>query len=182
MHEVSLNQVIRDYLSGDQIDLTTYEDIRQAIARFLVEDKNYPSQNIMPRYKLELDIGKDKYSVQIDFVIYYMDRPVLILAFCPGAVSTYITQYTCLARIFPDSPVPFVVITDSKDAALIDVRNKKEICRGFHCIPRWNDLMEMADKADSFTISKERVEKDKRVAYAMFALSDMCCSSECVTG
>ncbi len=179
MHEVSLNQVITDYLSGDQIELTTYEDIRQAIARLLVEEKNFPPENIKPKYKLELDIGNDKYSIQIDFVIYHQGKAILILAFCPGAVSTYVTQYICLARIFPRDPVPFVIVTDSKDAALIDVSVKKEICRGYACIPMWEDLVKMADDAERFSISRERMDKDKRVAYAMFALSDECCVSDC---
>ena len=182
MHEVSLNQVITDYLSGDRIELTTYEDIRQALARMLVEEKNYPLESIRSKYMLELDLERKKYTIQIDFVIYYQERPVLILAFCPGAVSTYITQYMCLARIFPDSPVPYVIITDSKDAALLDVKNKKEICRGFHCFPVWEDLVKMAEEAEPFTISKERAGKDKRIVHAMFAISDGCCVQDCPTG
>ncbi len=179
MHEVSLNQVITDYLSGEQIELTTYEDIRQAIARMLVEEKKYPVENIKSKYIIELDLEKDKYTIQIDFVIYHLGKPVLILAFCPGAVSTYITQYICLARIFPGSPVPYVIVTDSKDAALMDVKNKKEICRGYHCFPGWEELKTMAENAETFTIPEQRVEKEKRVAHAMFALSDGCCLPDC---
>ena len=33
MHEVSLNQLITDYVSGREIMDTTYEDLRQALAR-----------------------------------------------------------------------------------------------------------------------------------------------------
>ncbi len=179
MHEVSLNQVITDYLTGDSIELTTYEDIRQSLARFLVEEKKYPLENIRSKYPLELDLGKERYIIHVDFVIYHQEKPVLILAFCPGAVSTFITQYLCLARIFPGSPVPYVIVTDSKDASLMKVRTKKEICRGYNCFPMWDELVKMAEEAGSFTITGERLEKDKRVAYAMFALSDACCSSDC---
>lgn len=179
MHEVSLNQVITDYLSGDKIDLTTYEDIRQSIARLLVEEKKYPLENIRSKYDLDLDLEGMKYTITIDFVVYHQERAILILSFCPGAVSTFITQNICLARIFPDYPVPFVIVTDSKDAALIDVKSKKEICRGYTCIPSWDVLLEMVGNAEPFSIPSQRKEKDKRVAYAMFALSDGCCSSQC---
>lgn len=179
MHEVSLNQVITDYLSGESIELTTYEDIRQSLARFLVEEKKYPRENIISKYPLKIDLGDDSYVIQVDFVIMYQDKPVMILAFCPGAVSTFITQYLCLARIFSGSPVPYVIVTDSMDASLMDVKTKKEICRGYHCFPGWEELVKMAENAGSFTIPPERKEKDKRVAYAMFALSDSCGSGEC---
>lgn len=181
MHEVSLNQVITDYLSGHEIDLTTYEDIRQAIAKLLVEEKHYPPENIKSKYELELDLDGNKYTIIIDFVVYYEGRPILILSFCPGAVSTFITQNLCLARIFPGHAVPFVIVTDSKDAALMNVAQKKELCRGYHCIPYWDDLINLAKDAKPITISDERKDKDKRVAYAMFALSDSCCSTQCPT-
>lgn len=179
MHEVSLNQTIIDYLSGEEIEFTTYEDLRQSLARILVEEKNYPSENIKSRFKYEVTIKDKNYTFVIDFVIYHESKPVLILAFCPGAVSTYITQYLCLARIFPESPVPYVIVTDTNEASLMDVARKKEICRGFHCIPVWDELLKMAAESKPFVISRERLEKEKRIAYAMFALSDTCCASSC---
>ncbi|MFP4083479.1 MAG: type I restriction enzyme HsdR N-terminal domain-containing protein [Desulfonatronovibrio sp.] len=179
MHEVSLNQTIIDYLSGDEIESTTYEDLRQSLARILVEEKNYPPENIKPRFTIDITLDDKKYSIVIDFVIYNEDKPVLILGFCPGAVSTYITQYLCLARIFPDSPVPYLIVTDTNDASLMDVARKKEICRGFHCIPAWEELLELASEAEPPVISPERLEKEKRIAYAMFALSDTCCTAAC---
>lgn len=179
MHEVSLNQTIIDYLSGQKIESTTYEDLRQSLARILVEEKNYPPENIKSRFQFDISLNDKNYAIVIDFVIYYKNKPVLILGFCPGAVSTYITQYLCLARIFPDSPVPYVIVTDTNDAALVNVGLKKEICRGFACIPVWDEMLKMVEETDPVIVSRERIEKDKRIAYAMFALSDTCCTSTC---
>ncbi|MFW5731313.1 MAG: type I restriction enzyme HsdR N-terminal domain-containing protein [Desulfonatronovibrionaceae bacterium] len=179
MHEVSLNQVITDYITGKEIEMTTYEDLRQAIARLLVEEKGYPARSIIPKYPLELDLGDKKYSISIDFVIFKDRLPVLITAFCPGAVSTYITQYIALARLFPETSVPYVVVTDSKDAVLMETATRKEICRGYHCIPDWEELSRLAAQAPAPVLSRTRLEKEKRIAYAMFALSDGCCTSDC---
>ena len=41
MHEVSLGGVIADYLTGEQLERTTYEDLRQALAKFLVEERGF---------------------------------------------------------------------------------------------------------------------------------------------
>ena len=179
MHEVNLNQVITDYITGKEIQLTTYEDIRQALARLLVEEKGYPVENIFPKYEMNLDLGDSEYQIIIDFVVFIQDNPALILGFCPGAVSTFITQYVSVARLFPTGPVPFVLITDSKDAALMRVRDRTELCRGYQCIPSWQELGRMYQNSRELSFSKERLEKEKRIAHAMFALSDSCCTSSC---
>jgi len=179
MHEVRFDQVIQDYLTGENLQMTTYEDIRQALARILVEEKGYPLNNIKPRYKLSLGLDDVDYSIKLDFLVTIDEHPVLILGFCPGAVSTYITQYVSVARIFPGGPVPFVLVTDSKDASLVRVKDKKEICRGYHCIPNWQQLHNMYNECPDCSFTPERLEKEKRVAHAMFALSDGYCSSIC---
>ncbi|EFI34555.1 conserved hypothetical protein [Desulfonatronospira thiodismutans ASO3-1] len=179
MHEVKFDQVIQDYLTGKDLQMTTYEDIRQALARILVEEKGYPVQNIKPRYKLPLGLDDIDYTINLDFLVTIDEQPAMILGFCPGAVSTYITQYVSAARIFPGGPVPFVLVTDSTDAALVRVKDKKEICRGYHCIPTWQHLQEIFKECPPCTFTTERQLKEKRVAHAMFALSDGYCSSSC---
>ncbi|MFN2268112.1 MAG: type I restriction enzyme HsdR N-terminal domain-containing protein [Desulfonatronovibrio sp.] len=181
MHEVSLNQVITDYLTGKEIELTTYEDLRQALARIMVEEKGYPKEAIVSKYPIALDVGDEKYFITVDFIVYYNGQPVMVLGFCPGAVSTFITQYVSLARILPEGPAPYVLITDSKDAALVRTMDKKELCRGYHCIPTWEKLIELFQHAGDISFSADRIKKEQRVAYAMFALSDSCCTSECPT-
>lgn len=179
MHEVSLNQVITDYLTGKEIELTTYEDLRQALAKLMVEEKGYPIEAIVSKYRLDLDVGGKKYFIIVDFLVYYNGQPVMVLGFCPGAVSTFITQYVSLGRILPEGPAPYVVVTDSKDAALVRTMDKKELCRGYHCIPTWEKLIELSKQAPDTSFSTDRIKKEQRVAYAMFALSDSCCASQC---
>lgn len=179
MHEVNLNEVINDYLTGKEIELTTYEDLRQALAKLIVEEKGYPTDAIVSKFPIELDIGDKKYVISVDFIVYYDGKPVMVMGFCPGAVSTFITQYVSLARILPEGPAPYVLVTDSKDAALVRTMDKKELCRGYHCIPTWERLSELSQQAGEIFFSPDRIKKEQRVAYAMFALSDSCCSSEC---
>lgn len=52
MHETSLGSVLRDYLTGESIDETTYEEFRQALARLLVEEKGYPRERLRPKVPL----------------------------------------------------------------------------------------------------------------------------------
>ena len=100
MHEVSLQQTINDYITSEEIELSTYEDIRQALARILVEEKGYPKENIFPKVELDLDINQKPFTVSLDFIIKDQGKPVLLLAFCAGEVSSYVRQYIAAARLF----------------------------------------------------------------------------------
>ena len=52
MHEVSLGGMLTDYLSGERIEETTYEEFRQALAKFLVEDKGFPKASLKAKVPL----------------------------------------------------------------------------------------------------------------------------------
>lgn len=55
MHEVSLGATLRDYLTGQDVDHTTYEDLRQALARLLVEELGHPRGLVEPRVRVRFD-------------------------------------------------------------------------------------------------------------------------------
>lgn len=55
MHEVSLGATLRDYLTGQDVDHTTYEDLRQALARLLVEELGHPRALVEPRVRVWFD-------------------------------------------------------------------------------------------------------------------------------
>lgn len=56
MHEVSLGATLRDYLTGQDVDHTTYEDLRQALARLLVEELGHPRELVEPRVRVRFDV------------------------------------------------------------------------------------------------------------------------------
>jgi hypothetical protein len=56
MHEVSLGATLRDYLTGQDVDHTTYEDLRQALARLLVEELGHPRGLVEPRVRVRFDV------------------------------------------------------------------------------------------------------------------------------
>jgi len=178
MHEVSLEQTIYDYITGKKIDLTTYEDIRQALAKILVEEKGYPKENIFPKVELNLDIAQKSYTITLDFIIKDQGKPVLLLAFCPGEVSSYVRQYISAARLF-DPPIPLIIVTDSKDARLVRSYDKKIIEQGFNSIPSWNELRALSSNVPEPELTPEKKLKEARLAYAYFSLTDGCCSSRC---
>ncbi len=182
MHEVSLNRVITDYLSGQEIMDTTYEDLRQSLARMLVEVRKYPRECIQAKYPLVFSVNGESHSVALDLAVFSPDgEPLMALVFCPGEVGTFVRESVAAARIHLPSPFPLVIVTDSMELLLVETRTAEVIRQGFGAVPRWNELAAMAQDHPCPLPGEDRLDKERRILAAYDALGGPCCGGECTT-
>ena len=180
MHEVSLNRVITDYLTGREIMDTTYEDLRPALARMLVEDRKYPRENILPKYELSYDVAGQRQSAAVDLAVFGpAGEPLLALFFCPGEVGTFVRESVAAARIHLPAPFPLVAVTDSMELFLVEARSGETLAEGFHAIPLWRDLPALAAGHPCAPLGGERLDKERRILTAYTGLGGPCCGGEC---
>ena len=181
MHEVSLGGVLRDYLTGEELENTTYEEIRQALAKLLVEEKGYPRERINSKVKLEYSIDGQVYNRTIDFVIVDNNkRPLLVIVFCSGNVGTYERETACAARLVQGGPAPYALATDTMEFVLIDTQSGNRVRQGMEALPSWKDLLEMTKDFEVQPLNNEDREKQVRIfhAYSGF-LFGVCCEGAC---
>ena len=180
MHETSLNQTITDYITGHEIQDTTFEDLRQAIARILVEQRGYPRDRLQTKVSLSYDMDGHSFEKILDLVAFDpQGNPILLVMFCPGGLVSYIRQYVAAARLFPGGPIPMLVVTDSQEAKLVSCKDGEILKEGFHAFPTWDDLLESAKAHALEQPDPERVMREQRILYAMHDLSGPCCKGEC---
>lgn len=164
MHETSLGGTLRDYLTGDEIDETTFEEFRQLLARLLVEEKGYPKDRLKAKVILRYTIEGEEFERSIDFVLYdENDRPVFIIMFCAGDVSTFERETRCAGRLIDGGPVPYALVTDTMEAVLIDVGSGDVVARGMDGVPDYEKLMDMVRAADVKPLTDEQRDKVTRV-------------------
>lgn len=180
MHEVSLNRVITDYLTGREIMDTTYEDLRQALARLLVEDRKYPRELIRPKYELAFSVNSEPHVVSIDLAV-FSERmePLAALFFCPGEVGTFVRESLAAARIHLPAPFPLVMVTDSMELHLVETKSGDLLGQGFNAVPRWADLADLAAAHPCPQPSLDRLDKERRILAAYDGLGGPCCGGEC---
>lgn len=180
MHEVSLNRTIKDYITGQEIEDTTYEDLRQALAKTLVEDKKYPKTAIHPKYILDLVVHGQKEEAIIDLAVFSPDeQPLLALFFCPGAVGTFVRQSLAAARIHQPQPFALVAITDSQEIQVLATAKGELLGTGFHALPLWTNLETLAAQYPVASLDPERLEKEQRILMAYASLGGPCCLGSC---
>ncbi len=180
MHEVSLGGTIRDYLSGEKMEETTYEEFRQALAKLFVEERGYPKEQLKSKVVLEYEIKGQTHSRALDLVVYDSEnKPVMVVIFCSGKVGSFERETAVAARIIAGGPAPLALVTDTKDASLMD--NKGNVlARGLEAIPHHEQLAKLAAGQDVTPLTGEDKSKLARIfhAYSGF-LVDSCCDTDC---
>ncbi|MFP4391471.1 MAG: type I restriction enzyme HsdR N-terminal domain-containing protein [Desulfohalobiaceae bacterium] len=176
MHEISLGYTIRDFLSGEDIQVTTYEDFRQAIARMLVERKGYPKQRLKSKVVISFQVQGQSYEREVDLTVYDQEgRALMILMFCAGEVETYIRECLAAARLHPHGPARLAVITDTNQALLLGVSDGELLNRtDYQAIPSWEDLQKEAARAGEYVLEEKKRQVEERIFYAFSELSCSC--------
>lgn len=180
MHEVSLGGMIRDYLTGEEVEETTYEEIRQGLAKLLVEELGYPKDRLQSKVGLEYEIDGEKHSRAIDLLVRDADgRAILLVLFCSGIVGSFERETSIGARIFHEGPIPLAVATDTMDASLMNTKGEV-LATSMQAIPNYEEVLQLAKKHEPEPLNAEDRAKLTRIfhTYCGF-LVNSCCGSEC---
>lgn len=181
MHETSLGGTLRDYLTGEEIDETTFEEFRQALARFLVEEKGYPKAQLKAKVPLTYCVEGEEFERPLDLVVYdTAGNPIFVVIFCAGEVGSFERETVCAGRLIEGGPVAYALVSDSMDASLLDVRTGDVVARSMNAVPEFKELITMVNDADIVPLTDEQKEKQTRVfhTYCGF-IYGTCCSESC---
>jgi hypothetical protein len=177
MHEISLGRTIRDYITGEELEETTYEEFRQGLARLLVEEKGYPRENVRPRITIGFTVDGKAWERVMDLGVFEGEKPLLLLIFCAGEVDTYVREAVAGARLH-EPPFPLVLVTDTKEARLASVREGSILARGFYALPVWEKLLDLAGEHPAPKIEEAKRQQEERLFYAYSAYHS-CCGTVC---
>lgn len=157
---------VTDFLTGEIIDDTHDERLRQDIARYLVDKKGYDKTDILPRNELITRAGENQAKINVDFIIRPDDRMLMIIRYGPGSLVTRQRPALAMSRLLAPYQIPFVVVTNGKDAQIIDAVKGKMIGEGFPAIFTKDELSHVTKDFAFPKISSERAEMESRIVYA----------------
>ena len=164
-----------DFITGESIVDTDDERCRQQLAKLLVEEKGYAKSDLEPRLSIEtLYVGQYVVST-IDITISLEGKRFMILRYAPGSITTRERSAIAAARVLdPDHQIPFAVVTNGRDAVLLDTYSGKIIKQGLDAIPDKEEAVQMFEalKFEPFT-DEERIDKERRILNAYDI--EVCC-------
>ena len=126
---------VQDFLTGETLPDTDDERVRQQLARLLVEQLGYAKQELEPRLTIISDFGNRVVST-IELCARIEGRRLFILRYGPGSLVTREKAAIAAARILdPDYRIPLAIVTNGRDAELLETAHGKVLATGMDCIP-----------------------------------------------
>ena len=127
---------VRDYLTGAVLPDTDDERIRQALARRLVDQLGYARHELEPRLTIDSCYNDVRVQTLIELTVRIDGRRLFILRYGPGSLVTREKAAIAAARILePDYRIPLAVVTNGRDAELLETAQGKVLATGMECIP-----------------------------------------------
>ena len=171
-HHLILGQ-IKDFVTGETIVETHDEQFRQHIARLLVNHLGYDKEDILPRYKAKIAFDQKGAIVLIDFLIRFAGKTRMVIKYGPGSLITRHRMALGVSRIVEPYQVPVVVVTNGKDADILDGKTGHVLSSGLDKIPSKLDITHKLNKESFQILSEKQREMESRIVYAL-EIDDKC--------
>ena len=127
---------LSDYLTGEALVDTDDERYRQGLSRLMVEERGYRREELQPRRKIETLFANNFVTSVIELVVSLEGRRLLLLRYGPGSLVTRERPALAAARVLePEGVIPYAVVTNGRDAELLDTWSGKVMATGLAAIP-----------------------------------------------
>lgn len=125
-----------DFISGEELQDTDDERIRQSLARMLVEELGYAKSELEPRLTIDSTFNKIYTRTTIELTVRIKGYRLFILRYGPGSLVTREKAAIAAARVLePNYQIPLAIITNGRDAELLDTLDETVLATGMECIP-----------------------------------------------
>jgi Type I restriction enzyme R protein N terminus (HSDR_N) len=165
-----------DYITGETIVDTDDERCRQELARLLVEEKGYVKDELEPRLCIETLYNGQFVNSTIDITVRVSGKRLMIIRFAPGSIVTRERSAIAAARVLePTYQIPLAVVTNCRDAEVLDSYSGKVISQGLASIPGKREAVDLvrALRFEPFT-DEAKKDRERRILNAYDV--EICCA------
>jgi hypothetical protein len=172
---------LQDFLTGALLPDTDDERIRQELARLLVEQLGYGKDELEPRLTIDTCYNGNQVQTLIELTARINGRRLFILRYGPGSLVTRETAAIAAARILdPAYRIPLAIVTNGRDAELIETAGGKVMATGMGCIPG-RQRAEALVRECRFEPFDDAGRRDKALRILNVFDREVCCAgSSCV--
>ncbi|NBB77414.1 MAG: hypothetical protein GVY02_08545 [Bacteroidetes bacterium] len=166
---------LHDFLNGEELTDTDDERIRQDISRYMVEDRGYSKKELIPRLYIETLFTTNFVRSAIELTVEVHGQWFMIVRYGPGSLVSRERSAIAAARVLhPDYQIPLAVVTNGRDAELIDTATGKILGNGLKSIPNRIQAESLLTTLDFPARQKDpELEREKRILNAFDV--ERCC-------
>lgn len=135
---------LSDYLTGEELVDTDDERTRQDLARMMVEEKGYAKTDLEPRRAIETLFATQFVRSTITLTVSLDGRRIMVIRYAPGSLVSRERSAIAAARMLEeDYQIPLAVVTNGRDAELLDTGNGQVLASGMDAIPNYQKAREL---------------------------------------
>lgn len=153
--------MLTDYITGNRVPNIGAEENRQRVERFLIEKKGYQKDDIEVDTDLRFFIGDEEVRSNVDLVVCVQEKRFMALRCVPGSLVSRQRETLAAARLLDSYQIPFSVVTDGKDAQLLDTATGEVLAEGMEAIPSREEAIQRMKGIDFQPLPQERMEREK---------------------
>jgi len=160
----SINTII-DFVTGKEIPEIGAEANRQAVERYLVNEKGFSKKDIIVNAKINIIIEEDPYLSCLDLVVCVENKTKFMAIKCAaGSLGSREREILAGARLIDKKyQVPFAVVSDGKTALMLDTVSGKKISEGLNSIFSSKEAKEKLKTLKLQRLPEERIEREKLI-------------------
>ena len=153
--------MLTDYVTGNEVPNIGAEENRQRVERFLVETKGYGKDDIEVDADLKFTIGDEEVRSNVDLVVRVEGKRFIVFKCVPGSLVSRQRETLAAARLLDVYQIPLSVVTDGKDAGLLDTVTGAVLDEGMDAIPSKEKAIERIKGTEFQTFPQDRLEREK---------------------
>jgi len=153
--------VLIDFITGKEVPNIGAEEVRQQVERFLVETKGYSKEDIEVDADLRFTIGDDEIHSDVDLAVRLEGKRFMILKCVPGSLGSRQRETLAAARLLDAHQIPLSVVTDGRDAELLDTVTGDVLEQGMEAIPSKDEAIQRMGEMEFQPFPQERLEREK---------------------
>jgi len=154
---------IIDYITGEVVPDIGAEANRQAVERFLVEEKGWHREQIRVDAPFDLTIDGEVYGAALDLLVSCEERKIMAIKCCAGSLLSREREILAAARLAADYQIPCAVVSDGRDALVIDTLTGKHLGEGMAAIPARSEVQSRLAAYRFEPLDAKRVHGEKLI-------------------
>lgn len=158
-----MEDLITDYITGQKVPNIGAEANRQAVERYLVEEKGFKKQDIQVSVPIHMQITDQTYRSHVDLVVAIDGRKFITVKCAPGSLGSREREIVSAARLLDVYPVPLALVSDGKSAILLDAVSGRKIGEGMAAIPSRNEVLNQFKEVRPEPLTGDRREREKLI-------------------
>ena len=156
---------ITDFVTGKDVPNIGAEENRQAIERFLVEQRGYLKEDLQIDADIEISVAGELYRSQLDLVVSTDGGKTRFMAIrcVAGSLGSREREIVAAARLLENYQIPLSVVSDGKTAIVLDTVSGKKTGEGMAAIPSKKEAIKNLESLELQPFPKNRLEKEKLI-------------------